>query len=143
MRDVNAVIFPDWSQPEGNLHEELRAVIQTLQKHPDSRHISLLIDSNDQADETVYLMISGIMMDLLMENALEAEEPAVSVIEKFNQAYWAPWLCRLHVRIALPHDNHQTIAKRAPNLPVYSLVEFENKRVTQLESGLWQLSWNK
>ena len=38
LREINLVVFPDWSQPEETLFLEMKNLIRTLVNHPDKSY---------------------------------------------------------------------------------------------------------
>ena len=106
LREINAIVFPDWQQPEETVYLELVQVIRGIQNYPECDRLSLLIDSGTLSNEDAELLVSGILISFLLENDLEADTlPAIAVSTKFQQNYWSPWRYRLHFRLILPHEN--------------------------------------
>ncbi len=70
LRDINLVIFPDWSKSEESLGMELQKVIKAIASHPDKSKITLLIDNSNISAEDADLILSSVAMNLLMEEEL-------------------------------------------------------------------------
>ncbi|NET16487.1 MAG: glycosyltransferase family 4 protein, partial [Okeania sp. SIO1H6] len=86
LRDINLIIFPDWTQPEDDLFPELAKVIKAIATHPDKGQMCLLIDNSNVSDEDADMALSSITMSLLMEEDLEVEDgPEISVIGELSQ----------------------------------------------------------
>ncbi|MBN3869123.1 MAG: methyltransferase domain-containing protein [Nostoc sp. JL33] len=117
--DINLIIFPDWSQPEDLLYQDLASVISTLTTHPDKNHITLLIDTHNVCEEEADMLLSSLTMNLLMEGDVDITEgPEISLLSKMSDTQWKTLLPRIHTRIALATDNQQAIAQaKAENLP--------------------------
>jgi hypothetical protein len=125
LREINAIVFPDWQQPEDIFYAELAQVIRAVQSHPAYDRLSLIVDSGALSDEDADLILSGILMNLLLETDLEADtEPSISILTQFQRHYWLPWRYRLHFRLMLPHENESAIADRAADLPALSIQAF-------------------
>jgi glycosyltransferase involved in cell wall biosynthesis len=140
LKDINTIVFPDWSQPEEIISRELEQAVWTVLSHPNQAHISLLIDGGDLSQEDACLIASSVVMNVLLENTLEiTEEPTIAVLEKLHQLEWEPIHCRLHARLRLPHENISVVDDRARTLPIYSLDEFSQTQIIQEETGLWRL----
>jgi predicted O-linked N-acetylglucosamine transferase (SPINDLY family) len=121
--DINLIIFPDWSQPEDLLYQDLASAISTLTTHPDKSHITLLIDTQNISDEEVDILLSSLTMNLLMEDDVDITEgPEISLLGKLSDAQWKTLLPRINTRIALTTDNQSAIAQaKAETLPSSNL----------------------
>ncbi|MEH1796640.1 CmcI family methyltransferase [Nostoc sp.] len=117
--DINLIIFPDWSQPEELLYQDLASVISTLTTHPDKSHITLLIDTQNISEEEADMLLSSLTMNLLMEDDVDITEgPEISLLGKISDAQWKTLLPRINTRIALATDNQSAIAQaKAEPLP--------------------------
>ncbi|MCC5651316.1 glycosyltransferase [Nostoc sp. XA013] len=110
--DINLIIFPDWSQPEDLLYQDLASAISTLTTHPDKSHITLLIDTQNISDEEADILLSSLTMNLLMEDDIDITEgPEISLLGKLSDAQWKTLLPRINTRIALTTDNQSAIAQ--------------------------------
>lgn len=139
LRDINTIVFPDWSQPEEVVSQEIGQAVQAVLSHPDQSNISLLIDSGDLPQEDTSWIASAVVFHVLMEKPDLTEEPAIAVLEKLHPTEWKPIACRLHARLRLPHENHAAIHDRAGTLPTYSPAEFSQTQAIRQETGLWLL----
>ncbi|MCC5656893.1 hypothetical protein LC608_07805 [Nostoc sp. XA010] len=128
--NINLIIFPDWSQPEDLLYQDLVSAISTLTTHPDKSNITLLIDTQNISDEEADMLLSSLTMNLLMEDDVDITEgPEISLLGKMSDAQWKTLLPRINTRIALATDNQSAIAQaKAETLPswdVDSLIAFK------------------
>jgi predicted O-linked N-acetylglucosamine transferase (SPINDLY family) len=119
LKDINLVIFPDWSQPEELLYQDLASIICTLTTHPDKNRLTLLIDTQNIPEEEADMLLSSLTMNLLMEDDVDITEgPEISLLGKVSNTQWKTLLPRIQTRIALATDNQQAIAQaKAENLP--------------------------
>ncbi|MDF5734215.1 MULTISPECIES: CmcI family methyltransferase [unclassified Nostoc] len=119
LKDINLIIFPDWSEPEDLLYQDLASVISTLTTHPDKSHITLLIDTHNVSEEEADMLLSSLTMNLLMEGDVDITEgPEISLLGKMSDTQWKTLLPRINTRIALATDNQQAIAQaKAETLP--------------------------
>jgi predicted O-linked N-acetylglucosamine transferase (SPINDLY family)/cephalosporin hydroxylase len=141
LRDINLIIFPDWSQPEESISEALASAIRAIVTHPDKSHITLLIDTSKIADEDAELALSSIVMNLMMEEDLDVTDgPEISPIAQLSEMQWQALLSRLHARIVWENGTPQAITyPGVNNLPILELNHFSSKRVVQLNNGSWSL----
>ena len=123
LRDINLIIFPDWSQPEELLYDDLASVIKGITAHPEQRNITLLIDTSNITEEDADLAISSVVMNLLMEEDLEVDEgPEIVLVGEFSQIQWQNLLSLVHGKIVLENENKEAIGLfKAENLPVIEL----------------------
>jgi predicted O-linked N-acetylglucosamine transferase (SPINDLY family)/glycosyltransferase involved in cell wall biosynthesis len=119
LKDINLIIFPDWSHPEDLLYQDLASVISSLTTHPDKSHITLLIDTQNISEEEADMLLSSLTMNLLMEGDIDITEgPEISLLGKISDTQWKTLLPRINTRIALATDNQSAIAQaKAENLP--------------------------
>jgi len=133
LSEINLIIFPDWSQEEEFLYLELERVIKVIATHPDQSHMTLLVDTSNIPDEDAELAISGVLMNLLMEEDLDvAEEPEIALIGKLSEIQRQALLPHLYARIVLENENKQAIALlKAEPLPSFELDRFSRERFKQ------------
>ena len=123
LREINLIIFPDWSQPEEIISEELEQVIKAIATHPDSNKITLLVDKGNLDGEEVGLILSGVSMNLLMQEDLDISDSAeISLIGQLSEVQWQALLPRIQARIILENEDREAIAQvKAENLPFCEL----------------------
>lgn len=123
LRQINLIVFPDWSQPEESLGLELQKVISAIATHPASDRITLLIDTTDISPEDAELLLSGVTMNLLMEEDIDITEGLeISLVVNLADIQWQALLPHIQARIILSAENQQAIAQnKAENLPFYNL----------------------
>lgn len=126
LRKSNFIIFPDWSQPEDLLYQDLASVITSLMNHPDINQITLLIDRGNLTEEEATLFVSGVVMNLVMEEGLDvADELEISLVGQLNEMQWEVLSPRINARIVLEHENQQAIAQnKVEKIPTYEIPSF-------------------
>ena len=134
LRNINLIIFPDWSQPEESLCSNLEQVIRTLATHPDRRQTTLLVDTSNISDDDANLVLSCVIMNLLIQEDLEiTEDSEISLIGELSEMQREALLPRLHARIILEQENQQAITLfKAEALVSYNLEEFSRKQTEQI-----------
>jgi len=138
LREINLIIFPDWSQPEDELGLELQEVIQTLATHPNSEKITLLINTDDMDIEDAEIFLSSVVMNILMEEDIDiTEELRISLLIDLNEIQWQALLPCINARVSLEHENQKIIVnKQVEQIPLYSL---ENLKEVSAEQFFFQL----
>jgi glycosyltransferase involved in cell wall biosynthesis len=126
LKDINLIIFPDWSKLEEFLGLELVKVVREIATHPDKSKMTLLVDTTNIPDEEANLALSSIAMNLLMEEDLDVSDaPDIIALGHLNEIQWQALLPRLHARIVLENDNKDKIASLAaeitPTFQVHNL----------------------
>ncbi len=112
LKDINLIIFPNWSRSEDSLSQELASVVQSLATHPDRKRITLLIDTSDISDEDADLVVSGMIMNLLIQEDLDVTAgPEISLVGMLEEIQWQALLPCLYARIVLENENQQAIAR--------------------------------
>ncbi len=140
LREINLIIFPDWSQSEETVGLELQEVIKSLVTHPEKAKMTLLIDNSNISPEDADLILSSIAMNLLMESELEVDEgPEIVLVGELSQIQWSALIPQLQGRIKLEHENEEAITVVDENLAVYEIQGIERLRAIKLETGGWEL----
>ncbi len=123
LRDINLIIFPDWTQSEESISFELERVIKALATHPDSQKTTLLIDISNISSEDADLLLSAVMMNILMnEDRDVTEELEISLVGKLVDIQWKALLPCLKARIVMKHENQQALAQvKAETLPCFEV----------------------
>ncbi len=129
LRDINLVIFPDWSKSEESLGVELQKVIKAIASHPDKSKITLLVDNSNISVEDADLILSSVAMNLLMEEELEVNEgPEIVLIGEFSQIQWQNLFSLVQGRIVLENENQEAIDLfKVENIPTIKLDNLQNK----------------
>jgi len=109
LRDVNLIIFPDWSQAEEVLGLELEGVLKNILSHPDKGSMTLLIDTSDIDEDEANLILADLTMKILMETNLDVTDgPEIYPI---GEVMWSSLLPQIHYRILLDRENQRAIAQ--------------------------------
>ena len=128
LRDINLIIFPDWTQSEESISFELERVIKALATHPDSQKTTLLLDISNISSEDADLLLSAVMMNILMnEDRDVTEELEISLVGKLVDIQWKGLLPLLKARIVMEHENQQALAQvKAETLPYFEVESLSN-----------------
>ncbi|BAY33281.1 group 1 glycosyl transferase [Nostoc carneum NIES-2107] len=122
LKEINLIIFPDWSQPEEQLGLEMAEIIKALASHPHSSKTTLLISISSINAEDAAMFLSSVTMNLLIEENLDiSEDLEITPIENLAAIQWEVLLPRIYARIILPNENKQTLAA----LPIGDLQSYE------------------
>lgn len=141
LREINLIIFPDWTQPEELLLPDIESVIRAIMTHLDSSYMTLLIETSNISEEEANLIISGVVMKILYEEESEiTDEPAVSFISKFSQVQWKALKPKIDTCLRMKHENDLAlVGAEMEDMPYCEVSIFSNQRAFQLETGTWQL----
>lgn len=123
LKEINLIIFPDWSQPEDALGSELEQVFKVVATHPDSGNTTLLINTNNIAVEDAELFLSSVAMNILMQEDLDITEGlTISLVADLADIQWEALLPRINGRIILEHeDQNGIIQAKAEKITTYEL----------------------
>lgn len=106
---------------------ELQEVITAIASHPNKGRIALLIDNSNISDEDADMALSGVAMNLLMEEDLDVSEgPEISIIGKLSQIQWQTLLSVVKGKIALENENEGGSLKAKIEIESVSLIELES-----------------
>ncbi|MBP0020942.1 MAG: glycosyltransferase family 4 protein [Cyanobacteria bacterium SBLK] len=121
LQENNFIIFPDWSQDEEAIARIIQPVLLNLAAHPKNHLITLLIEASNVEEERANLLVSGIVMNLLMNEELSLEEGMeISIVPQLSEIQWKILSCNIRGRIILDREDKTTIAK-AKNISTFSL----------------------
>jgi len=127
LRDINLIVFPDWSVDEESIGLELAQVIKEIAIHPNSHQITLLIDINGNNIFEADLLLSNVATYLLMEEDLDiSENVEISFVGNLEKIQWDVLLPRIQGRITLEHDQ-QAIASPISLIQCYSILDLINE----------------
>jgi len=123
LKDINLIVFPDWSQPEESLCLELQRVIEAIATHPDSSQMTLLVDKGNIPDEGAALILSSVTMNILLQEDLDVTEGLeISLVGTLSEIQWEALLPRIHARIVLKKENKETLTQvKGENIPSYEI----------------------
>ncbi|HEY9876469.1 MAG TPA: hypothetical protein V6D12_23790, partial [Candidatus Obscuribacterales bacterium] len=133
LRNINLVIFPDWTQPENVIFQDLASAIKVIMEHPDKNYITLLIDTSGIDNDDANLVLSGITMELFIEDNLDVTDgPEISLTGELNQIQWQVLMPSIYAHIILDNENKQAIYKAGgENIPSYSIASLSNVQFLQ------------
>jgi glycosyltransferase involved in cell wall biosynthesis len=122
----NLIIFPDWSQDEDELGEEIASVCYNLaqsseyvgQRPAFGTRPTLLIDTTNAEDiESVNMLISGIAMNLMMGADIDiTEHLEIALTGELATIQWQALLPKLHGKIKLGLEDVRSIESSGANL---------------------------
>ncbi|MEG5081485.1 FkbM family methyltransferase [Microcoleus sp. AT8-B4] len=140
LRKINLIVFPDWSASEESIGTDLTKAIRAIATHPDRMKITLLLDTANISEEEANLTLSGVAMNLLMEEDLDVTESAeISLVGNLEQRQWDVLLGRIQAKLGLENENEQAIAAvKAESLPSCELDSFSSRRAVQSKEGDWK-----
>ena len=117
LRELNLIIFPDWTQPEEIIAAELEKVIEALATRADSQYMTLLIDVSNSDGDYAEMLLSAVGMNLLMQDLDISEGLEISLVSHLGEMQWEVLLPRIKARIVLECENRkQLVALKADNL---------------------------
>jgi glycosyltransferase involved in cell wall biosynthesis len=109
--DNNLITFPDWSQNEEELGNEIATVCHNLAQSSDYDRPTLLIDTTNAEDlEFANMLVSGIVMNLMMNADIDiTEHLEIVVFDKLSPIQWQMLLPKLHGRIQLKLEDMSAV----------------------------------
>jgi glycosyltransferase involved in cell wall biosynthesis/acetyltransferase-like isoleucine patch superfamily enzyme/predicted O-methyltransferase YrrM len=125
LREINLIIFPDSSQPEQSIYQDLVNVITPLENHPDSEKITLLINASNFPSQFTQIF----MDNLCKQDGEEINEGLeISLVGKLSPMQWESLLPQLTARIILSNEDQQVIEQlQLEKLPSYQIDNLENQ----------------
>ncbi|YAF95883.1 MAG: FkbM family methyltransferase [Nodularia sp. CChRGM 3473] len=123
LKEINFIIFPDWSQTEETIGLALEQVFKIIATHPDSENITLLVNTNNITVEDAELFLSSVAMNILMQEDLDITEGlAISLVADLADIQWEALRPRINGRIIIEHeDKNAIIQAKSENITTYEL----------------------
>ncbi|WP_310485012.1 glycosyltransferase [Chamaesiphon sp. VAR_48_metabat_403] len=118
LSEANLIIFPDWSQSEEELGEEIASVCYNLAQSSEFNRPTLLIDTTNAEDiESANMLVSGIAMNLMMAADLDITEYLeIALTGKISPIQWQALLPKLQGRIKLELEDAIAVESSCANL---------------------------
>ncbi len=111
LTETNLIIFPDWSQSEEVLYNEVKNVIASLVHSAEQKQMTLLINIGNLDEDDVSLFLSDIVMNLLLQEELDITDCLeISLVGQLDKMQWETLLPQIQARIVLESENHEAIA---------------------------------
>ncbi len=105
LRQRNLVIFPDWSQFEEAVYEQLQGVWRAILHHPQCGETALLIATIGENPEACDEMVSSAAMEVLaLEDVSFEREPQVIFAHQLTTAQWQELRSQLTGRLVLESE---------------------------------------
>jgi hypothetical protein len=111
LSEENLIIFPDWSQDEEMLGEEISNICYNLVQSSEFDRSTLLIDTTNVEDlEAANMLVSGIAMNLMMSADIDITEYLeIALTGKLAAIQWQELLPKLRGRIKLESEDIKAI----------------------------------
>ena len=132
LKEINLIIFPDWSQPEEVLYAELIEVIRASALHPENQQIALLVDQSNfppDSEASVEQIFYELAFNLCLNEGIDIanEQIQISFIENLSPEEWAVLIQQISYRISLPHENLKS-ANIINGISISDLYLFKNSQ---------------
>jgi acetyltransferase-like isoleucine patch superfamily enzyme len=109
-KPINAIIFPDWQQPEEIVFTELQDTLRELALHSESASIALFIDTSHppkNSDQTPESLVAYIGMNLLFSEEIDIEGSGLELgfVACRNLDTWRFLQPKLSYHLVLTYEN--------------------------------------
>jgi acetyltransferase-like isoleucine patch superfamily enzyme/SAM-dependent methyltransferase len=130
-KPINAIIFPDWQQPEETVFTDLQDTLRELALHSDSTSIALFIDTTcfpEDSEQTPESLVAYIGMNLLFSEEIDLSGSGVELgfVECQNSETWNFLKPKLSYYFVLPHEN--STSALVQNIQTIQPVEYKGFR---------------
>ncbi|MBG1244661.1 FkbM family methyltransferase [Nostoc sp. NZL] len=133
LKELNLIIFPDWSQPEELIGLELERAIKAIITNIISKKTTLLISIGETASEDAELFLSSVVMNLLVQEDLDVTEGLeISLVGNLAEVQWKALLPRIQGRIILEYEDKNALLQgKAEALKSYEIEGFSQAQAKQ------------
>lgn len=141
-KEINLIIFPDWSQPEDILLQQLEMVIKVVINHYMKSNISLIIYVDKIPGEEANLILSSIFMELVLRGELEVETDGCEIVllEAISESAWELLLSHKCALIPLENEKKPEIlglkSDYIPLIKIEDLAQQEHIKTSKINSTL-------
>lgn len=110
LKDINLIVFPNWSESAETFGLELQEVMAKLVRHSKKGYIKILVYNSQIPAEDADFILSSIIMNLLMEESVEVDRgPDITLLQDLNQRQWSALIPNLQFRVKLKCESKQAI----------------------------------
>lgn len=131
LRNINLIIFPDWSQSMEVIFEQLVNLCQAIIDHPNNSDIALLIDIQNTNLEDANFLLADVLLNLCYQGNMETDDdklPQFNLFKTNSPQEYKGLLPILHSRIILESENKKFINQIGlEQIPAYTLDELNTK----------------
>ncbi|MEA5530355.1 class I SAM-dependent methyltransferase [Dolichospermum sp. UHCC 0684] len=146
LKNINFVIFPDWSQSIEVIFAQLLNVCQSIIDHPNNSDIALLIDIQNTSLEDANFLLADVVLNLCYQGNIETDDdklPQFNLFKTNSREEYKGLLPILHSRIILESENKEFINQIGLELPCWTLEEIiKNSLDIEKLNLLDQLQYN-
>ncbi|QEI42420.1 8-demethyl-8-(2-methoxy-alpha-L-rhamnosyl)-tetracenomycin-C 3'-O-methyltransferase [Dolichospermum sp. UHCC 0315A] len=131
-KNINFIIFPDWSQSIEVIFAQLLNVCQSIIDHPNNSDIALLIDIQNTNLEDANFLLADVLLNLCYQGNIETDDdklPQFNLFKTNSREEYKGLLPILHSRIILESENKEFINQIGLELPCWTLEELNNKTI--------------
>jgi SAM-dependent methyltransferase len=140
LRNINLIIFPDWSQSMEVIFEQLVNLCQAIIDHPKSREITLLIDTQNTNLEDAQFLLADVLLNLCYEENIEANNdnsPEFNLLKTNSPEEYEGLLPILRSRIILENENKELINQIGlEQIPAFSVEKLKSAALAVEKSQL-------
>jgi len=112
LREINLIVFPDWSQPRDVVVQEIRSLLTAILSHPDRRRVTVVFYARQQQDTDLINPLLDLACEIVRPGGIPLPDgPGVAAVgPSFGLKEWEILLNCLQGRISLPHEDTGAIA---------------------------------
>lgn len=140
LKNINSIIFPDWSQSIEVIFAQLLNVCQTIIDHPNNNDIALLIDIQNTNLEDANFLLADVLLNLCYQENIETDDdklPQFNLLKTNSPEEYKGLLPVLHSRIILECEDKKFINQIGlEQLPSFSLEELKSAALAVEKSQL-------
>ena len=130
LKDINLIIFPDWTHSINLVFEQVLNVCQAIIDHPNNSDITLLIDTQNTNLEDAEFLLADVLINLYYDKNTEINNdnpPEFNLLKINSTDEYKGLLPVLYSKIVLEDENKQFINQIGlEQLPSCTLEELKN-----------------
>jgi glycosyltransferase involved in cell wall biosynthesis len=125
LRDINLIVFPDWSVYEEVLGLELAEVVKAIATDPNSSRMTLLINHDGVDENEANSLLSSVALHLVMEEDLEIPDHVeISLLGGLAEIQWKTLLPHIRACISIENENKENqSAIITEDVPIISILD--------------------
>ena len=112
LREINLIVFPDWSQPRDVIVHEIRSLLKAVLAHPERKRVTVVFYARQEQDEDLINPLLDLACEIVRPVGIPLPDgPGVAAVgPSFGPKQWEILLNCLQARVALAHEDAGVIA---------------------------------
>jgi hypothetical protein len=130
LREINLIVFPDWSQPRDVIVNDIRSLLKAVLAHPERKRVTVVFYARQEQNEDLINPLLDLACEIVRPGGVPLPDgPGVAAVgPSFGPQQWEILLNCLQARVALAHEDAGAIA-------TMGALQLPNVALTAVQTG--------